>query len=59
MVLCTNDNDYIALATAGQEHAGIVVGQQDVHYIGSWVRYLELMLAIYSPEDMHNQDEYP
>ena len=58
MVLCTNDSDYIALATAGQEHAGIVVGQQDVHYIGSWVRYLELMHAIYSPEDMRNHVEY-
>jgi hypothetical protein len=58
MVLCTNDADYIALAMSGQQHAGIVIGQQDVHYIGAWVRQLELMHAIYSLQDMRNHIEY-
>ena len=58
MVLCTNDTDYIALAAAGQQHNGIVIGQQDVHYIGAWVRHLELMHAIYSPQEMRNHIEY-
>lgn len=58
MVLCTNDTDYIALAVAGQQHAGIVIGQQEAHHIGTWVRQLELMHAVYSPQDMRNHIEY-
>ncbi len=58
MVLCTNDTDYIALAVAGQQHASIVIGQQDIHFIGAWVRHLELMHAIYSPAEMRNHIEY-
>ena len=58
MVLCTNDTDYIALATSGQQHTGIVIGQQDVHHIGACVRQRELMHSIYSPQDMRNHSEY-
>ena len=57
-VICTHDNDYIQLASAGMEHAGIVFGQQDIHHIGAWVRYLELMHAVYEPEEMKNVVEY-
>jgi hypothetical protein len=57
-VLCTHDSDYIDMAVAGKEHAGIVFGQTEKHYIGEWVRWLELMDAIYSPEDMKNHVEY-
>ena len=58
MVLCTFDTDFIELAAAGQQHAGIVLGQQDAHDIGAWVRYLELMHAIYFAEDMQDHIEY-
>ena len=57
-VLCTNDSDFLQQASAGVKHAGIVFGQQAVHYIGAWVKYLELMHAVYSPEDMQNVVEY-
>lgn len=58
MVLCTVDTDHVALALAGHQHAGVVLGQPELHHIGAWVRYLELMHAVYSPEDMQNQVEY-
>lgn len=58
MVLCTFDSDYVALAIQGIEHAGIVLGQQDVHHIGAWVRHLELMHAVYSPDEVRNHVEY-
>lgn len=57
-VLCTHDNDYIELASDEFEHAGIVFGQQELHYIGEWVKYLELMHAVYTPEEMKNRVEY-
>ncbi len=47
-VLCTYDADFVALAATGTEHAGIVFGQADIHYIGAWVRFLELMHAVYT-----------
>ena len=58
MVLCTYDSDYVALAAAGQQHTGIVLGQQSAHYIGAWVRHLGLMHAIYSPAEMRDHVEY-
>lgn len=39
-------------------HAGIVFGQQDQHYIGTWVTRLELLHAIYTAEDMDNRVEF-
>ena len=33
-VFCTYDVDFVRLAASGAEHAGIVLGQQDIHYIG-------------------------
>jgi hypothetical protein len=57
-VLCTNDADYIDLATLGIEHAGIVFGQQHRHGIGDWVRFLELLASILDPEEMQNRVEY-
>jgi hypothetical protein len=57
-VLCTFDTDFIELAAAGQSHAGIVLGQQEVHYIGAWVNYLELMQAAMTPEEMIDRVEY-
>jgi hypothetical protein len=57
-VLCTHDSDYIQMASDGIEHAGIVFGQQEVHYIGEWVKHLELMHAVYKSDDMINNVEY-
>ena len=57
-VLCTYDDDFLALNREGISHAGIVFGQQDVHYIGAWVNWLELLHAVYTAEEMHNRVEY-
>lgn len=57
-VFCTFDADFIEQATQGLEHAGIVFGQGDRHWIGVWVKGLELMYAVYNPDDMRNRVEY-
>lgn len=57
-VLCTHDADYVEMATAGVHHAGIIFGQQHKHGIGDWVRFLELLHAVYEPEEMTNHVEY-
>ncbi len=57
-VLCTQDSDFIQLASAGVEHGGIVFGQQATHQIGTWVNYLDLMYSAYTPDDMENKVEY-
>ena len=57
-VLCTYDSDYLQMAAAGIEHSGIVFGQQDVHYIGDWVRYLSLLQAVYTADEMRNRIEF-
>ena len=57
-VLCTNDADYVELATTSIEHAGIVFGQQHKHGIREWVRFLELLASVLDPEEMVNRVEY-
>ena len=57
-VFCTHDTDIIELAIAGAEHVGIVFGQQHKHGIGDWVRFLELVAAVYEPQEMENRIEY-
>jgi hypothetical protein len=57
-VLCTNDADFVELDARSIEHAGIVFGQQHKHGIGDWVRYLELIHAVFEPKDMWNNVEY-
>jgi hypothetical protein len=57
-VLCTHDADYVELATSGVEHSGIVFGQQHRHNIGDWVRFLELVHAVYESDEMRNRIEY-
>ena len=57
-VLCTFDTDFLKLALEGQSHAGIVLGQPELHYIGAWVNFLELLHAILSPEEMRDRIEY-
>lgn len=57
-VLCTYDADFIGLASSGLGHAGIVFGQQDAHYVGAWVRWLTMMHAVYTAEEMRDRIEY-
>ncbi|MEL7433083.1 MAG: DUF5615 family PIN-like protein [Chloroflexota bacterium] len=57
-VLCTHDSDFVELAASGTEHAGIVFGQQEIHGVGDWVKFLTLMHAVYAPDDMLNMVEY-
>ena len=57
-VLCTHDPDFVELAASGIEHAGVVLGQQHIHSIGDWVRFLELICAALEPGEMRNHVEY-
>jgi hypothetical protein len=57
-VFCTNDADFVELATSGVDHTGIVFGQQHKHGIGDWVRFLELLASIIDAEEMHNRIEF-
>ena len=57
-VFCTHDTDFVDMAMAGELHVGIVFGQQHRHGIGDWVRFLALIAAVYTPEDMYNRIEY-
>ncbi len=57
-VLCTHDADYVEMAAQGLAHAGIVFGQQHKHGIGDWVRYLELIAALYQPDELRDRVEY-
>ncbi len=57
-VLCTHDTDYYQLAASGGEHSGIIIGQQDKHTIGDWVKGLTLIHAVYTAEDMRNRVEF-
>lgn len=56
-IFCTYDTDFIALAHQ-MEHAGVIMGQFEKHWIGEWVKALTLYHAVYSAEDMHNRLEY-
>ncbi|MCY4071025.1 MAG: hypothetical protein OXG60_06980 [Chloroflexi bacterium] len=57
-VICSNDPDFIELASEGIEHRGIVIGQQDAHHIGDWVEFLGLMHAVCQPDEAINRLEF-
>lgn len=57
-VLVTHDTDFLVLAASGTEHPGIVFGVQERLGIGDWVKALDLLCAVYTPEDMANHIEY-
>lgn len=57
-VFVTGDTDLLRLASQGIEHAGIVFGIQEANSIGDWVKALELICFIYTPDDMKNHVEY-
>ena len=53
-VVCTEDRDFLKLASAGIEHAGIIRGRQRRHSIGDWVKYLQLVHAACDAEELRN-----
>lgn len=57
-VVCTEDDDFLKLAAAGIEHAGIIKGRQNHHAIGDWVKYLRFVHSICAPDDMRNNVEH-
>ena len=56
--LCTYDTDFLRLAATDTEHAGIVFGQQDTHYIGDWVNHLMLLHTVYTDDEISGKVEY-
>ena len=54
-VVCTEDRDFLKLASAGFEHAGIIRGRQRRHTIGDWVRFLRLVHAVYDADELRNK----
>ena len=57
-VICTNDRHFIQMASSGIEHCGIVFGQQEKHFIGTWVRHLARMHEEFAPDDLLNHVEF-
>ena len=57
-VVCTGDDDFIKLAAQGIQHAGIILGEQDDHSIGDWVKYLRLVHVVQSAEELRNTINY-
>jgi hypothetical protein len=58
MTISTCTTGYIQLAAAGTNHAGIVFGQMERLGIGDWVKWLELIHAVYTADEMLNRVEY-
>ncbi len=57
-VVCTEDEDFLALVSTGIEHAGIIKGEQELHGIGDWVKYLRLLHSVYTSEELRNTVSY-
>ncbi len=57
-VLCTYDNDYIALAKQGIAQVGIIIGQVERRWVGEWVNALTLHHTIYGAEEMLGRLEF-
>ncbi len=56
-VIFTHDDDFLRLATAGKQHAGIVYSSQQLP-LGAIIRGLMLIYEVLTPEDMQNQVEF-
>lgn len=57
-ILVTADTDFLIMASEGIEHTGIIFGVQENLSIGDWVNRLELVAAVYTPDEMKNHVEY-
>lgn len=54
-VVCTEDDDFLKLASKEIEHAGIIKGVQNKHSIGDWIRFLRFVHALSNAEEMRNK----
>lgn len=57
-VIFTEDDDFLALAAAGVEHAGLAYARQNSRSIGHIIRALELIWEVYEPDEMRNRVEF-
>ena len=57
-VIITRDTDFLRLAAAGREHAGIVFCPAQGRSIGDVVRFVQLIWEVYEPEEMRNRVEF-
>lgn len=57
-VVCTEDRDFLKLAAAGMEHAGIIRGRQRRHSVGDWVRCLRLVHGACDAAELRNMVIY-
>jgi predicted nuclease of predicted toxin-antitoxin system len=57
-VLVTHDADFLRMATAAVEHAGIAYCRQNKRTLGEVVRSLVLIYELLSPDEMLGQVEY-
>lgn len=57
-VLCTQDTDYLKIASSGAEHQGIIFGIASKMGIGDWVRGLERIHTKHTMDQMKNRIEH-
>ena len=57
-VFCTNDSDLVEMASQGIEHTGIVFGQQEKHFIGTWVKFLRTLHRDFRRDELVNLVTY-
>jgi hypothetical protein len=57
-VVVTQDADFLRLAAAGRETAGIALYPGQGRSIGQVIRDLLLMWQVYEPEEMRNRVEF-
>jgi predicted nuclease of predicted toxin-antitoxin system len=58
LVIFTQDDDFLVLAAAGVEHAGLAYCHQSARSIGQIIRALELLWDVYEPGEMKNRIEF-
>ena len=57
-VLCTYDSDFLRLAAAGFQHAGIIYARETTTSIGEWIKSLTRIHKTMTAADMTNHVEY-
>jgi hypothetical protein len=54
----TEDDDFLVLAAAGVQHAGLAYCRQNTRSIGQIIRELELIWEMIEPDEMKNRIEF-
>lgn len=57
-VIFTQDDDFLVLASAGAQHAGIVYCHQNARSIGQIIQALELVWQIYELDEIKSRVEF-